>query len=356
MKKLKLVFPIALGAILGLVWVGYSLKTGRAEQTPEYVGSDVCAMCHSDVVKKWSFATHRRTLFNKEPSRRGCEACHGPGGAHVAGGGDKSKIVRPQLLKPEDASQICLKCHTQEEVTLWPTSQHARSKMSCIKCHDPHSVGQKSMLADIEGGKLQVEGLTRAIKDAELAANTVAPGTSEKEALIKKFEDLKAEKKKIEESLKGQETIYHRTTEPYVCFNCHKRQEVQSKMPSHHPMTEEKVKCSSCHNPHGGPNGMLREETVNETCYKCHAEKEGPFTFEHPPVSEDCSICHTPHGSTQDNLLIQNQPFLCLKCHVGPHSRSSALGSPVSASRYFARCTGCHNQIHGSDDRPSFRF
>lgn len=351
MKKSKIVYPIALGLILGLTWVCDSMKPGMAESTPEYVGSDVCAMCHSDVVKKWLFATHRRTLFNKDPAKRGCEACHGPGGAHVAGGGDKTKIVRLQLLKPEDAAHICLECHTQDKVTLWPTSQHARSKLTCTKCHDPHSQGEMSLLSDIDGDRLQVEGLARAIKDTELAANKLPADSPDKEAQTKKLEGLKADKVKLEQSLKGQETIYHRTAEPYVCFTCHKAQEVQSKMPSHHPMTEGKVKCSDCHNPHGGVNKMLKEETVTETCRTCHAEKTGPFVFEHPPVTEDCTNCHKPHGSVQNNLLTQPLAFLCLKCHANTHA---PRGDANRFAERYTTCTKCHTQIHGSDTHKAF--
>ena len=35
--------------------------------------------------------------------------------------------------------------------------------------------------------------------------------------------------------------------------------------------------CATCHNPHGGRSKMLVAATVNETCYKCHPERRGPF-------------------------------------------------------------------------------
>ena len=86
-----------------------------------------------------------------------------------------------------------------------------------------------------------------------------------------------------------------------VCFQCHmeKRAQIQHRVSSH-PLREGKINCSDCHNPHGsmGPTNLARP-TLNETCYQCHAEKRGPFLWEHPPVREDCSICHEPHGSEQ---------------------------------------------------------
>ncbi len=42
---------------------------------------------------------------------------------------------------------------------------------------------------------------------------------------------------------------------------------------------------------------------MNETCYTCHADKRGPFLWEHQPVNEDCTNCHTPHGSNITPLL-----------------------------------------------------
>ena len=242
---------------------------------------------------------------------------------------DKSSIVRFEQLKPEQIAEICLKCHTSQHVMLWRTSAHARAKVSCVQCHDPHSPTGKLMQGDISDTKTKMDGLGRSISAAELAENSAAPESKDREEASSRVTKLKAEKTLLETKLAGIETAYMRTNEPYVCYTCHKRVEIQGKLLSHHPIAEGKVKCSDCHNPHGGPNGMLKEETVNETCNRCHAEKAGPFTFEHPPVADDCTTCHKPHGSPQNNLLTQSQPFLCLRCHAGPHSRSKTLANPV---------------------------
>ena len=62
---------------------------------------------------------------------------------------------------------------------------------------------------------------------------------------------------------------------------------------SHMPFREGKVTCTSCHNPHGTPiRKQLFRATVNENCYSCHAERRGPFLWEHPPVMENCANCH----------------------------------------------------------------
>jgi predicted CXXCH cytochrome family protein len=74
-------------------------------------------------------------------------------------------------------------------------------------------------------------------------------------------------------------------------------------MSSHHPIKEGKMLCSDCHDSHGQTTGNLLEPTVNLVCYKCHMEKQGPFVYEHPPVTESCSICHEPHGTVANSLL-----------------------------------------------------
>ena len=69
---------------------------------------------------------------------------------------------------------------------------------------------------------------------------------------------------------------------------------------SHMPLREGKIICSDCHNPHGSvTEALLKKNSINDTCYTCHAEKRGPFLFEHAPVRENCDNCHDPHGTVQ---------------------------------------------------------
>ncbi len=44
----------------------------------------------------------------------GCESCHGPGSAHIMGGGDPSKIVLPSdITNNQQRSETCLQCHAE---------------------------------------------------------------------------------------------------------------------------------------------------------------------------------------------------------------------------------------------------
>src|SRR6476469_1971 len=64
-----------------------------ASTAADYVGADTCKTCHEDIFKNFETTPHFKTTLTKRgPEWQGCEACHGPGKAHVESGGDKSKI------------------------------------------------------------------------------------------------------------------------------------------------------------------------------------------------------------------------------------------------------------------------
>jgi DmsE family decaheme c-type cytochrome len=127
-----------------------------------------------------------------------------------------------------------------------------------------------------------------------------------------------------------------------ACLRCHRKQQAESNLPYHHPVREAKMGCADCHDPHGGTAANnLRADSLNELCFQCHAELQGPFTYQHAPVTESCAKCHTAHGSAHRNLLQVSEPMLCLQCHPGHHN-----GATISL---LTRCTNCHSSIHGSD-------
>jgi DmsE family decaheme c-type cytochrome len=147
-------------------------------------------------------------------------------------------------------------------------------------------------------------------------------------------------------------------SEPEACYKCHPDVFAQTGLPSHHPVKEGKMTCSDCHDPHGQLEDNIKAETLNLLCWKCHADKQGPFAFDHPPVTENCGYCHSPHGTVANNLLKQAPTFLCLRCHRG--HRNATHGSPGGTrvntdvnptirEALYTDCTTCHTQIHGSD-------
>jgi DmsE family decaheme c-type cytochrome len=161
---------------------------------------------------------------------------------------------------------------------------------------------------------------------------------------------------------KPADPVLSKQTQTQVCFTCHKDVQADTKKNSTHPIDVKKVVCSDCHNPHGstGPT-LLKKNTLNETCYLCHAEKRGPLRFEHQPVVENCANCHTPHGSNISPLLKSRPPYMCQECHDGPHTTSpagfnagsyqSGLSTTVNPSTSFTgrACMNCHVMVHGSN-------
>ncbi len=179
-----------------------------------------------------------------------------------------------------------------------------------------------------------------------------------------------------------EQKVLSKATQAEVCFTCHKEQRAQTHRVSAHPLaitglqTDGKMVCADCHNPHGsaGPK-LLVKNSVNETCYTCHAEKRGPFLWEHAPVVDDCTNCHTPHGSSQPSLLKARPPLLCQECHTGDHAALvnsganlaggdattlNGLQRPGAASpraQLNARaCLNCHVLIHGSNHPAGAKF
>jgi DmsE family decaheme c-type cytochrome len=229
-----------------------------------------------------------------------CATCHDPHGN----------------VRQETRTDLCLQCHNPNSPTMaWHSSTHSLYGVACTDCHNPHPHGGVQEIVNIQHTHI-------------------------------------ARPKRLPMSV----------DEPQVCFKCHADIYAQTALPSHHPIKEGKMVCSDCHDGHGQNKNNLREPTVNQVCYRCHAEKQGPFAYEHPPVTEDCGICHNPHGTVANNLLHQPATFLCLRCHTGHRTGPTGpnhgplLGDVGKDAKlqaaFYTDCTQCHSQIHGSD-RPS---
>jgi len=143
-----------------------------------------------------------------------------------------------------------------------------------------------------------------------------------------------------------------RATEIETCGQCHVQRRAQVMRSSHMPLREGKMTCTSCHNPHGTVTpALLKENSINESCFTCHAEKRGPFLWVHAPVNESCANCHDPHGTNHEKMLKLAQPRLCQQCHIETqHPTQPYSRAPADFRRIGGRgCTNCHANIHGSN-------
>jgi DmsE family decaheme c-type cytochrome len=239
-----------------------------------------------------------------------CESCHGPGSLAIEGltpekveadarAGkqtpcDFKTLIDLKNIPAQAQSLLCLKCHTANatfNLHEWNAGAHSMADVSCFPCHDVHA---------------------------------------------------------------GPDLIISPKETKNMCFKCHREQEAEFLLPSHHPVMAAKAFCTDCHQPHGTfHDNLMREETVRATCVRCHADVEGPYAFGHADLmNEDCTICHADHGSVNNKLLKLSEPYLCLQCHAGHPTLSDPL-DPLPGIEtkgvFYTRCTDCHSQIHGTD-------
>ena len=292
---------LAVGSLAGNL---KGLPAGAPPQQSETTMQD-CAACHEDLVK--AFAKNTHDVLEKSPRYKlanPCESCHGPGKAHIEGGGDKTKIISFKGKAVKSYNQQCLACHRQDhEVTGFTASTHAKQGLDCADCHSVHKAAV----------------LTPSLKDR--ASN--------------------------------------------LCMSCHTLQKAQFSKPFHHRVKENAMECTDCHQPHSGiDRHQLRPSFAGEeACFKCHTEKQGPFVFEHPAIRlRGCEGCHEPHGSNNTKMLVRSTiTAVCLECHAtNPVTKGVFTSLPPSFhnlnSPTFQNCTTCHVMIHGSNfDRLFFK-
>jgi predicted CXXCH cytochrome family protein len=331
-KSIKFVF-IGSWVIAALAWAASSASKAAGSEngagppivtasTQDFVGSETCKSCHEDQFTSFSKTKHAKLaqLAGWKDKMQGCESCHGSGKAHVEGGGDKTKIRTFKNEGPKQTSETCLSCHAgREEHNNYKRGEHWRNDVGCNDCHSPHPV-------------IAAEAKTQSADSLSLigASSDQKPGIANLRMLKK--------------------------SEPQLCISCHTEMNSQFTQPFHHKVLEGTMKCSDCHNPHGGFE--LKQAKLatgaDASCLKCHTDKQGPFVFEHAPLKlEGCTACHTPHGAGNAKLLKRNDVRqLCLECHSNAHE-IGAPGTPSfhnQATTRFQNCTTCHVKIHGSQN------
>ncbi len=154
--------------------------------------------------------------------------------------------------------------------------------------------------------------------------------------------------------------IINPSKDPSACFKCHTDKKLEFDLPFHHPVVEGKMSCTDCHSAHGEevrPWSATSFQDVNEACFKCHKDQQGPFVFEHEAVREGCVTCHAVHGSMNEKMLVARDNNLCLRCHTQanfPMIGNQAHGSRVLQGTCFS--AGCHTGVHGSNFDDHLRY
>ena len=300
-----LVAPLIVVACVGLLYTltGNAGRPALAQSTAEAarktdITSD-CDKCHHDEVASFPLGLHGKSAkFLKDERASDCVACHRNAEKHS----ETSSRTRmgedpgnPAKMDSGQANASCLQCHSNDRHTFnWQGGKHDRNDMSCMSCHNVHhSKSPERMLA----------------------------GYTVEETCLRCHKDMR-------------KAMFQRSTHLF-------RSELRNM----------KVGCTSCHNPHGGEGGkMLVGYSVNTTCYECHAEKRGPYLWEHPPARENCMTCHKPHGSNNTKLLTTRPQMLCQQCHIHMLPRhSTTAGRALDIWSINRGCINCHSQVHGSN-------
>lgn len=290
-------------AVVGLSLFGLLGSAWSAEP----VGAALCVTCHDEEdLPDMSRSAHGFSADKRAPD---CISCHGPSPTHAKKPAGVAERPHPDRMFTKNSttpanerSAACLTCHNKDaKRALWGGSQHDAADIACNSCHRIHANSDK---------------------------------------------------------------VLSKATQTDFCYTCHKEQRAQMNKPSHHPVPEGKMSCSDCHNPHGsaGPK-LVKRDSINDTCYTCHAAKRGPFVHPHEPVDEDCSNCHNAHGTTVAAMLKARPPLLCQQCHT-PHAQTGngpIFGQSTGDTRaqnsvtiwQGRSCQNCHTQVHGSNNPPT---
>jgi DmsE family decaheme c-type cytochrome len=304
---------VVVGGCLALVLAGI----GTADQEPQPRGAAVvtpCDGCHDEVSTTFHRNPHLHASLPSGPVGLGtvCETCHGDGTRH-AEEGDPELIFVPRSVADDPA---CLTCHgdfrpeSRIRVTGLRSAPHPAAGVGCVGCHAIHEENQQA--AFDSGAILRRSLLREPVND--------------------------------------------------LCDGCHPTQLGEHEKPFSHRLDRGGFTCASCHDPHAWERteaSLKRSRDGRAPCFECHADKQGPFVFEHvTDVVGDCWTCHEPHGSNNPMMLVRSTVTqLCLECHSTAHMASDALGSQPPSfhdlrSARYRECTLCHVAVHGSNTSP----
>jgi hypothetical protein len=284
-----------------------------AQKSATRVGDAKCASCHATDHTSWMATQHAKALVD-------CEACHGPGSAHIAAP-SLTNILRGVN---STSAAVCGQCHSQE-VSDWSASAHAQivadpvssGSNNCYRCHSgafraqyvdsPIALGQTPAQVDTAISALS----TTTLQSYETATTSTATCTNchnphaNTTNLTGAGEQFYLERATSSTDLSSDQpnaTAAQYTTVDHICGSCHNN---RGGDPSDAGLTKNTSRPAT----HEGPEyNMLNGYGGNEG-------PGGPptRTSSHVGISDQCAHCHMPNSRHTFTVSLD---VSCAPCHT----------------------------------------
>ena len=226
--------------------------------------------------------------------RRFCSNCHGDGTEHIEDGGDPADPDLPRARRRRELPLLPREDRTRT-VRSRSGSTANSAAVNCLSCHSIHSKGARERAPAGEGDGAALPDLPHRNRRLVPQQAVHAPARS------RRHDVRRLPRPARPQGPAGQDD----------------------------------------------PDGEL-------ACLTCHAEKRGPFVFDHVTGSAgNCLSCHQPHGSSNPKqLLWARVDQLCLSCHsktgrpddggrpAAVVPRPDARPATATARPATSRCTG----------------
>ena len=270
-------------------------------EAPTYAGEELCVACHEEAATSHAASPHRVLSDDARPeAQRGCEACHGPGGAHAD---EAARSGRAADLRGE-----------------YPVA--ARSAPL------PRLSRRRPALHDAA--------------PASTRSRASAVGLSSRP--------------------RGTDDLLRKTV-PELCYGCHLDVRAKFALPEHHKVPEGVVTCLDCHErPRQPPLRADARQRRPWSLRTLSRRVQGPFVYEHGGCSSrgasvvtirtaaSIVICwfasRWPSSATSATPVTPSdhvQPSFrdCTRCHTAIHGSNfdSALARAMSATGGATACT-----------------
>lgn len=353
-----------------------ALMTAEQRQAT-HVGAKKCGECHGarsegrGIHADWEQTIH--ALKGVE-----CEKCHGPGSAHVAAGGDKTKILGfPNITSP----LVCAQCHSAHvtpglsQFNEWSQSRHREIVetvvaegvenpntyvRTCFRCH---SAAFKVQVVDknLDIGSMTADQLRVYASQVEeslhendplLLASTVNcaschdPHAKTGNIIDEEGKDLQVREKAFVPPGSAElanigpgATPDQYTRFDHVCGQCHNGRgtnpsdealQRSTARPSMHDSNQFNMLVGQGGAEGSGPVVAVNTHaTINRQCVTCHMGNDlanHSFTVK----MDNCAPCHTPSDAANRRLVAQNDvtsKLLALKLRLENWGQATA-GNP----------------------------